>query len=323
MTTAVVRTNGGGAELMEQVVIKGDLSKLSPEQRAQYYTEVCRSVGLNPLTKPFEYITLNGKLTLYALRNCTDQLRAIHKISVVDMSETERDGVCIVTCKVQNAEGRTDMAKGAVHLANLKGEALANAIMKCETKAKRRATLSICGLSLLDETEVEDIPRRDNPHVNRPEDIVDVPAEDDPDRVPPPINPTPALTKKDARPIANKLGKELAEFTHPDILLRWKNLNETAVRVAMLPDDWREIFQGRVKERLMELRTSRLMADVENADWLDTLNDAYAHCETPAEAAEVDRMLFAPVVNSVSPDDRDRAHTLRTEHLNRIEGTPQ
>ena len=37
------------------------------------------------------------------------------------------------------------------------GEQLANAMMKAETKAKRRVTLSICGLGLLDETEVEDV----------------------------------------------------------------------------------------------------------------------------------------------------------------------
>ena len=35
--------------------------------------------------------------------------------------------------------------------------ALANAIMKAETKAKRRVTLSICGLGMLDETELETI----------------------------------------------------------------------------------------------------------------------------------------------------------------------
>jgi len=144
--------------LLEQVLIKGDLSNLSNDQRSQYYMNVCDSIGLNPLTKPFEYITLNGKLTLYALRACTDQLRTIHKVSVEDLTETEREGVFIVTAKVKNGEGRTDMAKGAVHIAGLKGEALANALMKAETKAKRRATLSVCGLGLLDETEVETIP---------------------------------------------------------------------------------------------------------------------------------------------------------------------
>jgi hypothetical protein len=145
-------------DIIESVIAKGDLAKLTPQERTDYYTAVCRSVGLNPLTQPLAYIALNGKLTLYALRGATDQLRNIHKVSVEDMTETERDGVYIVTCKVKNAEGRTDMAKGAVSLGNLKGEALANAFMRAETKAKRRATLSICGLSLLDETEVETIP---------------------------------------------------------------------------------------------------------------------------------------------------------------------
>ena len=147
------------AEIMETVLVKGDLSKLTVEERNTYYFRLCESVGLNPLTQPIEYINLNGKLRLYAKKDCTDQLRAIHKVSVTDMSEAEREGVYIVTSKVANAEGRTDMAKGAVNIAGLKGESLANAIMKAETKAKRRATLSICGLGILDETEVEDIPR--------------------------------------------------------------------------------------------------------------------------------------------------------------------
>lgn len=146
------------ADIVEQVIIKGDLSKLTAEERSTYYMRVCESVGLNPFTKPFEYIQLNGKLTLYALRACTDQLRSIHKVSVLDMTEAEREGVFIVTAKVQNGEGRTDMAKGAVTISGLKGDALANAMMKAETKAKRRATLSICGLGFLDETEIETIP---------------------------------------------------------------------------------------------------------------------------------------------------------------------
>ena len=74
------------------------------------------------------------------------------------MAESEREGVFIVTVKARNGKGRTDMAKGAVTITNLKGDALANAMMKAETKAKRRVTLSLCGLGLLDETEIETIP---------------------------------------------------------------------------------------------------------------------------------------------------------------------
>jgi hypothetical protein len=40
----------------------------------------------------------------------------------------------------------------------LKGDALANALMKAETKAKRRVTLSLAGLGWLDETEIASIP---------------------------------------------------------------------------------------------------------------------------------------------------------------------
>lgn len=156
MNTQLVTRDSG--EIAEAVIAKGDLAKLTPSERTSYYQAVCESVGLNPLTQPLAYITLNGKLTLYALRGATDQLRAKHNVSVVEMSEAERDGVYIVTVKVRNADGRTDMARGAVTIGNLKGDALANAMMKAETKAKRRATLSICGLGMLDETEVETVP---------------------------------------------------------------------------------------------------------------------------------------------------------------------
>jgi hypothetical protein len=161
MKTLVTTGGGGsnsGSEITETVLIKGDLAQLTAQERTRYYVEVCKSAGLNPLTKPFEYITLNGKLTLYALRNATDQLRAIHGVSVEELTETERDGVFIVTAKVRNRDGRTDVAKGAVNISNLKGDALANAMMRGESKAKRRATLSLCGLGFLDESELDTVP---------------------------------------------------------------------------------------------------------------------------------------------------------------------
>lgn len=157
---ALVRNGAANANAnaIEQVLIRGDLKALTPEQRNAYYMRLCEMTGLNPLTQPFEYLTLNGRLVLYAKKACTDQLRAIHDISVVDMDEEERRGVVIVTVKVANAKGRTDMGKGACNVDGLKGDALANAFMKAETKAKRRATLSICGLGILDEIELETIP---------------------------------------------------------------------------------------------------------------------------------------------------------------------
>lgn len=140
--------------LLEQVVLTGDLAKLQPAARLAYYAQVCQSVGLNPLTKPFEYINLNGKLTLYARRDATDQLRALKRVSVVIKSREVVEGCYVVTASATTPDNRTDESIGAVDLGNLKGEARANAMMKAETKAKRRVTLSICGLGMLDETEV-------------------------------------------------------------------------------------------------------------------------------------------------------------------------
>jgi len=156
MTQAIARNDQGSA--IESVIAQGDLSKLKPEQRVAYYTEVCRSLGLNPLTKPFEYITLNGKLTLYARKDATDQLRDLKNISVTIESREQIGDIYAVTARATKPGGRTDESVGAVTISNLKGDALANAIMKAETKAKRRVTLSICGLGFLDETEIETIP---------------------------------------------------------------------------------------------------------------------------------------------------------------------
>ena len=156
MSSALVPTSPG--EIMESVIVRGDLALLQPEERARYYSTVCSSVGLNPLTKPFEYITLNGKLTLYARKDATDQLRSLRGVSVAIVSRERIDDVYVVTARATMPDGRVDESIGAVWLGKITGEALANALMKAETKAKRRVTLSICGLGMLDETEVETIP---------------------------------------------------------------------------------------------------------------------------------------------------------------------
>src|SRR5262245_10358478 len=156
-STAVAKRDS--AEIIERVLAMGDLKELSPAQRTEYLKAVCESVGLNPLTRPFEYITLSGKLTLYARKDATEQLRKKHHVSVNIVSRERIDDVYTVTARATDAKGRTDESIGAVSIGSLKGDALCNAIMKAETKAKRRVTLSICGLGMLDEAELETIPK--------------------------------------------------------------------------------------------------------------------------------------------------------------------
>jgi len=152
--------------VIENVMVKGDLSKLSDFERVNYYKMVCESMNLNPLTKPFDYILLNGKLTLYATKNCTEQLRKLNGVSIESLDDKVVDDLDIVKAMARDKHGRTDTSTGAVNIGNLKGEAKANAIMKAETKAKRRVTLSISGLGWCDETEIDSIPGAQKVPVN-------------------------------------------------------------------------------------------------------------------------------------------------------------
>lgn len=166
----MTQSNGNGAlakvesptldpTIVQSVLLGGDLSRLSAEQRVNFYNRVCDSLGLNPLTQPFAYLKLNGKEVLYAKKDATEQLRFIHNISIDPKAFTREviEGVYVVTAPASMPSGRTDVSTGAVPIDGLKGENRANAMMKAETKAKRRVTLSICGLGMLDETEVESI----------------------------------------------------------------------------------------------------------------------------------------------------------------------
>jgi len=145
-------------DVIAKVLLGGDLAQLTAPQKISYYRSVCDSLGLNPLTKPFEFLRLSGKEVLYALRNCTDQLRHQHAISVQIVGRELVEDCYVVTARASFPNGRHDESIGAVPIAGLKGESRSNAMMKCETKAKRRVTLSLVGLSTLDESEVESIP---------------------------------------------------------------------------------------------------------------------------------------------------------------------
>jgi hypothetical protein len=150
-------------------ILSGDIASLNKTQRNQFLWRLAKGLGLNPLTKPFDLIILNNKLTVYANRTASDQLRRNNNISheivyqgPLKVGDTLRDDVYSVQIMMsQPIEGsetpRVEYAIGCVGIANLTGEALGNAIMKCHTKALRRGTLAMCGLGFLDEIEVQSI----------------------------------------------------------------------------------------------------------------------------------------------------------------------
>lgn len=148
------------SSIVNALVIKGDLSGLNQEQTLQYYRAFCERVGVDPLAQPFKILNLSGKKVLYCDRSGAQQLNKLHSVShAITARELIKEvDVYQVTARASTPDGRFTDSIGAVNIAGMKGEAYANAIMKAETKAKRRSTLDLLGLGMLDETEVETIP---------------------------------------------------------------------------------------------------------------------------------------------------------------------
>jgi hypothetical protein len=140
---------------IEELLATGNIGQFNNLEKVAYINKICDMMGLNPLTRPFDYISFQGKVVLYARKDCTDQLRKIHGVSIRITNQAVLDGLLTVTVEATDKTGRVDSDMGALNIAGLKGEALGNATMKAVTKAKRRVTLSICGLGILDESEIE------------------------------------------------------------------------------------------------------------------------------------------------------------------------
>ena len=157
MSQALTTTEPVSAQALEHVLGTGDLSKLTTQQRVEYLVATCKSLGLNPLTRPIRFLSLNGQIQIYFTRDGTDQLRSSRHITLHVVDKSIDAGVFSVTVRARTKDGREDEDIGAVVLP-ASGDSRANALMKAITKAKRRVTLSICGLGQTDESELDTMP---------------------------------------------------------------------------------------------------------------------------------------------------------------------
>jgi hypothetical protein len=138
---------------------QGDLSVLGFDELNVYLNYLIDKYGLDRASAPIRLIRDKdtGKLLPYATKAATDQIRLNNGISVVEqnMQFSPTGDAVIVTVKVVDRTGRMDIDTGSVLLTGAIGEEYSNKIMACVTKAKRRATLAISGISILDEIEVQ------------------------------------------------------------------------------------------------------------------------------------------------------------------------
>jgi len=154
MSNAPALPNNG---VIEALVLAGDLSKMNDQQKVIYYKQFCESLRVNPLTQPFKIMRFQGKEIMYSTKDATDQLRKRDDISVIEAIKEIANDILSWTVKGKNKDGRIDIEVGSVYIGGLKGEALANADMKALTKGKRRLTLSMVGLGIPDESEIDTI----------------------------------------------------------------------------------------------------------------------------------------------------------------------
>lgn len=146
-------------DLLNKLVTSGDLKGLTPDQQRAYYIYRCKLLDLDPATQPFDLINLQGKLTLYAKKECASQLSSKRGLSATIVTQGIQGDLYVVQARCKGGDGRETDDLGAVSIKGKSGDDLCNAMMKAATKAKRRAILTHCGLGMLDESELETVRR--------------------------------------------------------------------------------------------------------------------------------------------------------------------
>jgi hypothetical protein len=142
---------------MESLIAMGDLSKLNEQERIIWYRVRCEAAGLDWRTNPFQYITLNGKLVLYPKLEALQQIADKKGVSTIITDRQILGDAFVVTCRASDPTGRAADSMGAVFVKGLVGEAYCNALLKSESKARRRAIMALCGLGGTDDEAAQEI----------------------------------------------------------------------------------------------------------------------------------------------------------------------
>ena len=280
-------------EVMD-LVTRGDFHLMTDEERADYYVSLSKSLELDPLTRPFEWLQQNVKVrengkdvwqdkwTLYALKSCSDQLMIKHGISITSFKREIENDIIIVTVEGEDRTGRKGIEIGAIPVMKTNwvgqkgskkkvqekriGEDMANAWMATSTKAKRRLILSMAGLSIPDETEIDSIKEKHEEQVYKIENerggkatsgkdtsktdrlleelSEDIPAveEEQPKKEETPEEPRETTEDRVVREYLEDVEK--AGGVTPAIKSRWKN------KLGAAPDDFKQLVHKRIVAEL-------------------------------------------------------------------------
>jgi hypothetical protein len=168
MTTDIVRVNPGdivtpnaehASAALAHYLTTGDVARLDGAPLLALYFEICRSISINPRTRPLDLIefwdpeTKAKKLTLYPTHQCADQLAYLHRIRIETLDERIVGTLFKVALRGTMPDGRVEENVAYLDLTDrdgkqLRGQKLGNAYMKTRTKAKRRLVLGMTGFNI-------------------------------------------------------------------------------------------------------------------------------------------------------------------------------
>lgn len=158
MSNKLAKTEQGiSQEVLNKLMIEGDLSKFSESQLLEYYAAMCARYGLDPISRPFDVVVLKGRKVMYANKTCAAQVTVTNQLTVAIIDKAKHGDVFTVTARATRPDGGYVDDMGAVAWPTSPMEQ-ADAILKAATKAKRRAVFAAVGLGMLSQEEVQDIP---------------------------------------------------------------------------------------------------------------------------------------------------------------------
>lgn len=154
--------------------LHNDWSKVSEDDKLKCVLAMCKVLNIPTPMNPFRFIDMKGKTVLYATKECAELIAERNKISVnvVNKYLDKEQNIYVVEVRALMPQGRTFDNFAALSVAGLSGEARANAMMKCISKAIRRVVFASVGLSAMDET---DIPQNGGNYAPSPEPVREAP----------------------------------------------------------------------------------------------------------------------------------------------------
>lgn len=159
------------------LMVTGDLSKMTMVQKAQFLYKLAKAEGIPPFPPPYAIGKDNmGKEKIISTKNRAESLRKRDGISTktlykgpLRMGSEFNMEYYEVEVEGSTRDGRTATGTGVNYIKGAMGQELANKIMGCETKAQNRVTNSLSGSGLMDETEaVDSNMRMEHPKLEAP-----------------------------------------------------------------------------------------------------------------------------------------------------------